>query len=90
MSILLLVGYYEVLPVIALIKSNILLWKKILAMIIYNIILIKALTPPSVYRLEEIGLNIHSINILYFICETIKYLAPFILFFWLNRKIKFN
>lgn len=89
MSILLCILYYEILPLVFLIKKKSLIWVKILAFVVYNIILVKVIVPPSIYRLEELGLNSTAISIFYYVCEVVKYIAPLVLIALFNWMIKF-
>jgi hypothetical protein len=90
MGILLCILYYEILPLVFLIKKKSLIWAKILAFVVYNIILIKVIAPPSIYRLEELGLSSTAISIFYYVCEVVKYIAPFIFAVLFNLPIIFR
>lgn len=90
MGLLLLFLYYEILPLVFLIKKKSLLWVKILTFVVYNIITLKALVPPSVYKLEELGLSSTAISFLYYVCDVVKYIAPLVLIALFNCPVKFR
>ena len=90
MSIVLLIIYYEIVPILHLWERNSRILKKVAIFIIYNYLLIKVITPPQSYTLEEWGWNESVIKSFYIICECVKYTAPILLQILLNCKIIFS
>lgn len=90
MSIVLLIIYYELFPIISLWKKKMHILKKVAVIIIYNYLLIKVITPPQSYTLEEWGWNDTVIEYFYIICECLKYTAPIMLQILLNCEIIFR
>lgn len=78
-SILLLITYYEIFPILALVEKKTHILKKIVIMLVYNYILFKVYAPPSIYRLQELGWNNTVIEYFYMICEAIRFTAPLLL-----------
>ena len=90
MSIVLLIIYFELFPILLLLKKNINILNKVAIFIIYNYLLIKVITPPQSYTLEEWGWNETFIKYFYIICECVKYTAPILLQILLNLPIIFR
>ena len=79
MVIILLIIYYEVFPIIHLVKRNMHILKKIGIMVIYNYLLLKLFAPPSLYKLQELGWSDTVIEYFYMICEALRFTAPILL-----------
>ena len=79
MAIILLIIYYEVFPILFLIKKKLHILIKIALMVIYNYLLIKFIAPPSIYKLQELGWNDTVIEYFYIICEVLRFTAPILL-----------
>lgn len=79
MAIILLIIYYEVFPILFLVKKKLHILYKIALMVVYNYLLIKVIAPPSTYRLQELGWNDTVIEYFYIICEVLRYTAPILL-----------
>ena len=84
MSIVLLSIYYEFLPIFLLVKKKTHILKKIAILLIYNFLLLKSIVPPSIYKLEELGLSSICIKLFYLLCNTFKFSAPILLAVILN------
>jgi hypothetical protein len=89
MSLVLLAIYFELFPILLLLKKNVHILKKVTVIIIYNYLIIKLVAPPNSYTLEEWGWNETVIKCLYVACNWLKYIIPTLLIL-LNLPIKFR
>lgn len=76
MAIILLIIYYEVFPILFLVKKKLHILYKIALMVVYNYLLIKLFVPPSIYKLQELGWNDTVIEYFYIFCEVLRFTAP--------------
>lgn len=96
MSIVLLIIYFELFPILLLLKKNISILKKVAVIIIYNYLIIKLIAPPSIYTLQEWGWSNEIINYFYLACDWLKYIIPTLLILlngpvhlgWIRNRIK--